>query len=131
MGRPRTFNEPDAVRAASDVFARRGYAGASVEELVRATGVVRASLYAAFGSKDGLFRRCLEAALADLTSGPAAGTAKPPPPQALDLVLVALMEPASDDAALAARIAEALESAGLGAADLGSRLLTRASAPTH
>ena len=63
MGRPRQFSEPDAVAAASTVLVRRGFAGTSVDDLVRATGVNRASLYGVFGSKDGLFRRCLAAAL--------------------------------------------------------------------
>lgn len=69
MGRPRTFSESDVVASASAVFARRGFAATSVDDLVRATGVGRASLYGAFGSKDGLFQRCLSGALAALGSG--------------------------------------------------------------
>ena len=57
MGRPRAFSESDVVASASAVFARRGFAATSVDDLVRATGVGRASLYGAFGSKDGLFQR--------------------------------------------------------------------------
>ena len=71
MGRPRTFSEPDVVARASAVFARRGFAATSVDDLVRATGVGRASLYGAFGSKDGLFQRCLSGALAALGPGTA------------------------------------------------------------
>lgn len=73
MGRPRTFSESDVVASASAVFARRGFAATSVDDLVRATGVGRASLYGAFGSKDGLFQRCLSGALAALGSGSASG----------------------------------------------------------
>ena len=147
MGRPRTFSEPDVVARASAVFARRGFAATSVDDLVRATGVGRASLYGAFGSKDGLFQRCLSGALAALApgpsgpSGPAAGTDSAATPDSasrasrlggsdmadpLDLVLVALMELAPDDAALAADIGRALRRAGVSATDLGERLLARA-----
>ena len=162
MGRPRTFSESDVVASASAVFARRGFAATSVDDLVRATGVGRASLYGAFGSKDGLFQRCLSGALAALApgpsgpsdpadragalgpgfaSGPAAGTDSAATPDSasrasrlggsdmadpLDLVLVALMELAPDDAALAADIGRALRRARVGPADLGARLLARA-----
>ena len=78
MGRPRTFSESDVVASASAVFARRGFAATSVDDLVRATGVGRASLYGAFGSKDGLFQRCLSGALAALGSGSASGPTSAP-----------------------------------------------------
>ena len=127
MGRPRTFSEPDVVASASAVFARRGFAATSVDDLVRATGVGRASLYGAFGSKDGLFQRCLSGALAALESGSAPDpTGAPDPAGALDLVLVSLMELAPDDAALADEIGRALRRAGVSATDLGERLLARA-----
>ena len=152
MGRPRTFSEPDVVARASAVFARRGFAATSVDDLVRATGVGRASLYGAFGSKDGLFQRCLSGALAALGPGtapdptsapdgadPAGGAGAPGSgsgatspadpagaPGALDLVLVSLMELAPDDDALADEIGRALRRAGVSATDLGERLLARA-----
>ena len=152
MGRPRTFSESDVVASASAVFARRGFAAASVDDLVRATGVGRASLYGAFGSKDGLFQRCLSGALAALGpgsapdptsapdgadpaggagapgsgSGPASPAGPAGAPGALDLVLVSLMELAPDDSALADEIGRALRRAGVSATDLGERLLARA-----
>ena len=48
MGRRRTFIENEAIDSATAVFAERGFAGASVDDLVRATGVNRASLYGVF-----------------------------------------------------------------------------------
>lgn len=141
MGRPRQFSEPDALAAASAVIAHRGFAGTSVDDLVRATGVNRASLYGTFGSKDGLFRRCLAAALdaLDGASDAQPGTDQrlddstipdrlPSRATALDLVLVALMELAPDDAVLAADLNERLHRAGVTAVDLGARALERADA---
>lgn len=134
MGRPRQFSEPDAVAAASTVLVRRGFAGTSVDDLVRATGVNRASLYGVFGSKDGLFRRCLAAALEVLDGADgeraddAAPARLPDRATALDLVLVALMELAPGDTVLAAELTERLRRAGVTAVDLGARALERADA---
>jgi AcrR family transcriptional regulator len=47
-------------RAATEVFAERGYQGASMDELARRAGVTKPVVYELFGSKDGLFRACLE-----------------------------------------------------------------------
>jgi AcrR family transcriptional regulator len=41
--------------AARDVFLEQGYEGASIEEIVRRVGGSKASVYAYFGSKQGLF----------------------------------------------------------------------------
>jgi AcrR family transcriptional regulator len=45
--------------AAMRVFATHGFAGASVSLLQEATGLSRASLYGAFGDKEGLYRATL------------------------------------------------------------------------
>jgi AcrR family transcriptional regulator len=59
-GRPRAFDEDQALDAATDVFWRLGYEGASIAELTQAMGINKPSLYAAFGSKEKLFVRALE-----------------------------------------------------------------------
>jgi len=59
MGRPRSFDEQVAVIRAGDLFAELGYEGASVDDLVRALGIHRGSLYSAFGSKRALYLRVL------------------------------------------------------------------------
>jgi AcrR family transcriptional regulator len=59
-GRPREFNEADALNAAMLVFWRKGYEGASMTDLTGAMGITRPSLYAAFGNKESLFRQALD-----------------------------------------------------------------------
>src|SRR5438128_6606080 len=59
-GRPRGFDMTKALDSAMEVFWRKGYEGASVADLTEAMGINSPSLYAAFGSKEGLFRAVLE-----------------------------------------------------------------------
>lgn len=59
-GRPRTFDPADALKAASERFRTRGYAGTSLDDLVNATGLARPSLYAAFGDKRALYLAALD-----------------------------------------------------------------------
>lgn len=60
MARPREFDIDEALAKAVDVFWRQGYEATSVQDLVDATGLKRGSLYAAFGSKAGLFAAAME-----------------------------------------------------------------------
>jgi TetR/AcrR family transcriptional repressor of nem operon len=59
MARPRGFDEAEVLRKALGVFRARGFDGATLDELERATGLGRGSLYGAFGDKRALFRRAL------------------------------------------------------------------------
>src|SRR6185437_11561919 len=59
-GRPRGFCVEDALDRAMTVFWQHGYEGASMSELTTAMGINSPSLYACFGSKEGLFRTVLE-----------------------------------------------------------------------
>lgn len=102
--------------AARDAFVRTGYAGTSIDDLLRATGLQRASLYSAFGSKRGLFDAALRRPVFDVS-------------EVLDLLLVALMDLAPDDADVretAMGILDRIEDApGI----LGRRILHRAGLP--
>ncbi|BCL27645.1 TetR/AcrR family transcriptional regulator [Streptomyces aurantiacus] len=59
MPRPRKFVESEVVRSAREVFAVHGLAAATLDDLVRATGLGKQSLYNAFGGKRELFLRAL------------------------------------------------------------------------
>jgi AcrR family transcriptional regulator len=58
-GRPRNFDELEAVEKATQVFWSKGYDGVTIDDLVAAMGVARPSLYAVFGDKRTLFLRAL------------------------------------------------------------------------
>ncbi|CAN7629832.1 MULTISPECIES: TetR/AcrR family transcriptional regulator [unclassified Caballeronia] len=60
MARPRVFEEADVLDRAMEVFWRHGYEGASMAELTKAMGLNSPSIYAAFGSKRGLFDAVLD-----------------------------------------------------------------------
>ena len=59
MGRPRKFDLDEAELSALRVFMAKGYEGASTAELAAAMRIKSPSLYAAFGSKEGLFIEAL------------------------------------------------------------------------
>ncbi|AZK93135.1 MULTISPECIES: TetR/AcrR family transcriptional regulator [Streptomyces] len=59
-GRPRSFDREVALARAMETFWIRGYETASMAELTTAMGINSPSLYAAFGSKEQLFREAVE-----------------------------------------------------------------------
>jgi len=115
MARPRNFEEDTVLAQAAQLFAGLGYNGASIDDLLTATGLQRGSLYKAFGSKRNLFEKVLAAALAPGWTGR---------PAAVDLLIVALKELASEDAPIAALCRQAILESGTDTAQLlGARLL--------
>lgn len=58
-GRPREFDRAQALEKARDAFWTRGYEGVSMADLVAALGIASARIYAAFGSKEQLFREAV------------------------------------------------------------------------
>ena len=87
MGRKRSFDDDEVLARAREVFLEHGYEGTSIDALVKATGLLRGSLYGAFGSKRGMF----VAALRDATDSKSRDS------EVLNLVLVALMELSDHD----------------------------------
>ncbi|CAN5120543.1 TetR/AcrR family transcriptional regulator [soil metagenome] len=59
-GRPRSFDRDAVLDLAMRVFWAKGFAGASMSDLTAAMGIASPSLYAAFGSKEGLYRAAID-----------------------------------------------------------------------
>lgn len=55
-GRPRSFDRRAALERAMELFWDRGYHAVSMSDLTEAMGINSPSLYAAFGSKEALYR---------------------------------------------------------------------------
>ena len=59
VGRPREFDENQVLDAAMHAFWAKGYESTSLADLVSATGLLKGSLYQAFGDKHSLFLQTL------------------------------------------------------------------------
>jgi AcrR family transcriptional regulator len=57
MARPRSFDEREVLERAREQFWTSGYAGTRMDDIARATGLGKGSLYGAFGDKGALFQR--------------------------------------------------------------------------
>ncbi len=90
MARPREFDRDQALRMARDAFWARGYEATSIADLVEALGLASARIYAAFGSKEDLFREAVE--LYETTEGGFVGRALSQEPTALRAVARMLRE---------------------------------------
>lgn len=82
-GRPRAYDRETALARALDVFWDRGYAAASLDDLSRAMGMNRPSIYAAFGDKQALYRQALDQYRANVRTAIAGALAKRPLRRAL------------------------------------------------
>ena len=58
-GRPKAFNETEALTAAMHYFWEHGYNNTSLDNLLVAMGIKKSSFYATFKSKEEVFSRCL------------------------------------------------------------------------
>lgn len=59
MARPREFDETKVLEQIVSTFWARGFEATSIQDIVEATGLSRASLYGAFGDKEQLFERAI------------------------------------------------------------------------
>jgi len=60
MARNKEYDRERVLDAATQVFWEKGYTGTSMNALVKATGLGKRSMYQEFGSKENLFRECLQ-----------------------------------------------------------------------
>ena len=60
LGRPKSFDEREALEKAMHLFWVQGYEGSAMPELLSEMGISRQSLYDTFGSKRDLFIRAIE-----------------------------------------------------------------------
>jgi AcrR family transcriptional regulator len=107
------FDVDTALDAAMVQFWRAGYADTSLDDLSRATGLNRSSIYSSFGDKDTLFLRCLDryaarygekydTALADAGAEPVAAVRS-----FFDVTLARIADPELPDGCLIAQSAMA------------------------
>lgn len=80
---PRALRERQILGLAEELFAEQGYNGASMDELARRVGVSKPVIYDLIGSKEQLYRRCVERLSNDLSEAiaSAAGSADDPATQ--------------------------------------------------
>jgi AcrR family transcriptional regulator len=57
---PRAVRKEQILTLAEDLFAARGYEGASMDELAHRAGISKPMIYNLVGSKEALFQRCFE-----------------------------------------------------------------------
>lgn len=76
-GRPAEFDRETALDAALETFWRRGYGGASLDELTAAMGINRPSLYGAFGNKEQLYAASVDHYVAKIGASYLAPLASP------------------------------------------------------
>ena len=65
---PRPVRERQLLELAEALFAERGYAGASMDQLASRAGVTKPVVYELFGSKDGLFGACVDRSIERLAA---------------------------------------------------------------
>lgn len=90
MARPREFDQTQVMAQARALFASQGYNGTSIDDLVKTTGLLRGSLYKAFGSKRNIFLALLQEIVEEFESSA----------ENLDLLTVALKDLAPYDKAV-------------------------------
>ena len=78
----RAVRERQLLDLAEQLFAERGYGGASMDELARRAGVTKPVVYELFGSKEGLFGACVDRSIERLAAEIAAAVRAQDQPEA-------------------------------------------------
>ncbi len=60
MARPREFDEQQVIEDLMTVFWKKGYQATTMQDLVKASGLLKGSLYGAFGDKQALYLAALK-----------------------------------------------------------------------
>jgi AcrR family transcriptional regulator len=92
MARPREFDEDVVLEQALHVFWDKGYDSTSLADLQEATGLTKSSLYKAFDSKEGLFRRVVERYHRDHLGFRVHALAQPTPKAIVEALLDGIVE---------------------------------------
>jgi AcrR family transcriptional regulator len=79
---PRAVRGRQLLELAEALFAERGYAGTSMDELARRAGVTKPVVYELFGSKDGLFGACVDSSIERMAADVAAAVRAETDPEA-------------------------------------------------
>jgi AcrR family transcriptional regulator len=79
---PRELREQQLLELAEALFAERGYAGASMDELAKRAGVTKPVVYELFGSKDGVFEACVDRSIERLADDVVAAVRSETDPEA-------------------------------------------------
>ena len=77
-GRPRNFDEVEALQKATQIFWSKSYDGVAIDDLIAGMGVGRQSLYSVFGDKRTLFLRVLRVYAERKGAGAAKALFSPP-----------------------------------------------------
>ena len=77
-GRPRNFDESEALEKATRIFWSKSYDGVAIDDLIAGMGVGRQSLYTVFGDKRTIFLRVLRAYAERKGAGAAKALFSPP-----------------------------------------------------
>ena len=99
MGRNKSYNEVEVMETLAELFAKYGFESTSIDQIAKATGMKRGSIYQAFASKANLFRLAFEHAI-DTTRDHLL---------LADLLIVAMWERSATDADIRADVQHAIQ----------------------
>ena len=96
MAGVKQFDRDGVLDRAMDLFWRRGYETTSIQELVKATGINRGSIYGTFGDKQGLFLAALDHYWEKFARPMMAELSDPDPRRAVERMLDSIVRRTSD-----------------------------------